>query len=117
VRSETKKFNLDSNEFGSNPPLKKSPAISISYLTSGGNNGFKKIKNLELFKIELNSGTPHKKTWNLFIFLVPEPNFGTLPSGKCHNRPQPNYLPTDNVESRSLPTRCMLLLSRRLSMR
>jgi hypothetical protein len=38
MRSETKIFNLDSDEFGSNPPLKKRPAISISYLTSGGNN-------------------------------------------------------------------------------
>jgi hypothetical protein len=41
VRSETKIFNLETHEFGSNLPLKKKrPAISISYLTSGGNRSF-----------------------------------------------------------------------------
>ncbi len=33
------------------------------------------------------------------------------------NRPQPNYLPTNDVESKSLPTRCTPSLSRRLPMR
>ena len=79
--------------------------------------GLKKIENLELFEKELNSGTPHEKTWNLFIFLVPEPNFGALPSGKRHDRPRPKYLPTNNVESRSLPTHRTLSLSRRFPMR
>ena len=96
---------------------KKRPTISISYCTFGGNNGFFLIENLKLFKIELYSGTPHEKTWNIFIFLVPEPSFGNLPSGKCHNRPRPNYLPANNVESRSSSMPCMLSLSRRLPMR
>ena len=42
--------------------LKKRPAISILLPQNRGNNGFKKIENLELYKIELKSGTPHKKT-------------------------------------------------------
>ena len=31
IRSETKIFNLDSNEFGSNPPLKKMAGVISSY--------------------------------------------------------------------------------------
>jgi hypothetical protein len=78
VHSETKIFNLETHEFSSNLPYKK----MSRHFHFGGQKlreqWIKKIKNLELFKIELNSGTPHKKTWNLFIV-------GTLPSGKCHN--------------------------------
>ena len=36
--------------------------------------------------LELNSGTPHEKTWTVSFLLVPETNFGTLLSGKCHNQ-------------------------------
>ena len=82
-----------------------------------GTMDLKKIEILELFKIELNSETPRNKTWNLFNILVLELIFGTVPSGKCHDRPQPNYLPTKNIESRSLPMRPMPPLSRRLRTR
>jgi hypothetical protein len=54
---------------------------------------FKKNKNLELFKIELNSGTPHKKTWNLFIVCVPEPNFGTPPAASAMTGHNPTTYP------------------------
>ncbi len=55
-----------------------------------------------------------RKFGTFFIFLVPEPNFGSLPFGKCYNRPRLNYLPTNDVESMSSPMCCTPLLSRRL---
>jgi hypothetical protein len=61
--SQTKIYNLETDEFVGNPPfLKKELAGVISQYTVRGNNGFKKkIENLELYKIELNYGTPTRK--------------------------------------------------------
>ena len=55
-----------------------------------------------------------RKFGTFLIFLVPEPNVGSLPFGKCYNRPRLNYLPTNDVESMSSPMCCTPLLSRRL---
>jgi hypothetical protein len=52
----------------------------------------KKIENLELYN-RIKFRNPSQENLDLFIFLVPEPNFGTLPSGKCHYQQGPTQLP------------------------
>jgi hypothetical protein len=60
------KTNLVTDEFASNPPFKKNNfAGVISQSSFGGNDGFKRIKNLEFLKKVLNSGTLSRKLFQI----------------------------------------------------
>ena len=48
MRSEAQIFNLDSNEFGSNPPFKKRPAITICNQLLAGTEVKKMVGNVSL---------------------------------------------------------------------
>ncbi len=58
------------------------------------NNGFKKNRKPGTFKNRIKFRNPSWENLDLLIFLVPEPNFGTLPSGKCHDQQATTQLPT-----------------------
>jgi hypothetical protein len=91
--SQTKIYNLETGEFVSNPPfLKTNLAGVISRPSFRGNDGFKKNQKPGISKIVLNSGPQARKL--VSNNLVPEPNFETLPSGKCHDQQATTQLPT-----------------------
>ncbi len=73
--SQTRIYNLETDEFISNPPFSKNNLVGvILQLTSGRNDGFKKNQKPGTFKIVLNSGTPARKPGTFSNNLVPEPN-------------------------------------------
>jgi hypothetical protein len=65
--------------------LKRIGGSNIAIQFPAGTTDFKKNRKPG-FLLELNSRTPHEKTWTFSFVLVPETNFGTLLSGKCHDQ-------------------------------
>jgi len=65
--SNTKIDNLGTDEFVSNPPFSKNYLVGVISRMEllAGNDGFKKIENLEFFKTVLNSGTLARKLFQI----------------------------------------------------
>jgi hypothetical protein len=65
MSSETKIFNLDSNEFDSNPPFKKMSRHFHFATQKPREQKFKKMKNVSFFLAGTGAlKNPNSKTWN-----------------------------------------------------
>ena len=69
-KPKTTKTNLETDEYASNPPFSKIyPTFrgnnGLIWLNSGGNDGFKKIENLEFLRKVLSSRTLARKLFQI----------------------------------------------------
>ena len=69
MRSETKIFNLDFDEFGNNLPLKKFPAILISCGEMAGTMDFKNNQNPGTFLYRIKFWNPSQEILEPFQFF------------------------------------------------